>query len=956
MHDASSTLNPVNREVLAVKRRSVIGDTPWEAMEGMRILRQTMEDDEKHDAEFRSAPGGQEAFRLREQARALVEGGRPAAAIPLLQQALLHLNQETDTVALAAIRHDLAKSVGDDGLGHANRRYYARDLLEKAVASPARRRYPRRWTISASLLASHLRRLASGERDETAKAIQLDRAEALYWEAADVAERCQAFWDATGYWFNLGNLLMQQRDDTEGAIEAYERSLECLEPFAEAQEFKEKPDLTYLLINLAGALHDRNHGQDRARALNLLRRAVRLEHPGASNQARLSLSHMLDKQGHREEAVRHLRRVSLRELRHHELVHAVEMFEQFGLAGDAKRQMEQLVQERIHERSATIADIHADRAARLVQRTALVLAQLHLRQGRAVAAFLALDNCSGLRFAEDTNFYTCHPRDPINRGLRARDLREGGTAGILDDLLDRLKAMKPEFWRRAITDVLAAFNGARTPEEVSSVADMKAALQQALAGPTIRLEPLQQSRARAGNRVMRIRTLLGMRDPAFDRSHGPLAEDLTEAELAKLLAADPDQVFIRFAFDPEYKLIAVAAFPERGAVRALHLSLDLPRDLFELLDEHEAEPQRTDQAARLSAYLAALDLSPVLPSGRHRRVVLLPTSLLARLPLAALGPPGARLLDRFESVIWLPSLYPLRTRQDVHPPRSGTLTVIPGRRGNTRLHGAAAGRALLDEVRLEEAAATVAAVSARASQVDVVCFYAHGEYRHGGERPHDEDIPFGPVISLADEERITLRSLKDQWHGVERVELWCCRTGVQLPMDPLGTLVDEAFGLDYQFLLFGARSAIGSLREVPEFVTAWIVDEYRRRLLDRVDAATALADAQRGWIYRGLPRLIELLRSHPEDAVPRFVAEWGVNLSASARAASDALSSPAVPEDIATSWQTLWSCPTAWAAFRFVGVPERRPKEAWRAEYARPLTPEEERRVDALVDGPARKI
>ncbi len=158
---------------------------------------------------------------------------------------------------------------------------------------------------------------------------------------------------------------------------------------------------------------------------------------------------------------------------------------------------------------------------------------------------------------------------------------------------------------------------------------------------------------------------------------------------------------------------------------------------------------------------------------------------------------------------------------------------------------------------------------------------------------------------------LRLSALTTEWAGAERIELWGCESGVNLPIQALGILVDEAFGFDYEFLRVGARSAIGSLYAVLELPTAVMVDHYRRRLGEGAPAPRALADAQRYWIATAMPEILALVKENPTRGLARYAESRGI-APPSTRAFD--------PEASAR----LYRCPLVWAAFRFVGVCERR--------------------------------
>jgi hypothetical protein len=374
--------------------------------------------------------------------------------------------------------------------------------------------------------------------------------------------------------------------------------------------------------------------------------------------------------------------------------------------------------------------------------------------------------------------------------------------------------------------------------------------------------------------------------------------------------ARPGTLLLRLAIDSVGKLIAISVSLEGEALAARVASCVLPSDVFDLMRERARKPGTSAVASSLTERLAAIDVSPALGELRYPRVIVLPSSAVARFPIAALGPPGSRLLDRADEITWLPNLFALRAPSEPNTVRSGGLMVAPRDPGGTRWHDLALAAVLPDEHWLRDEQATLQSVEQLARTARTISFYAHGSYVDT-ERAMEDDLPAGPSVTLACGDRLQLSSLLEQWNGVARVELWACESGINLPMDPLGVLVDEAFGLDYEFLRVGARSAIGSLYAVAELVTAVQVSRYRQRLLDGASSPRALADAQRTWIERDMHRIIDLLREDPVEGLARFAFEHGVTLPKGAIRGGDA-----------TAYQRLLSCPALWAAFRFVGVNE----------------------------------
>ncbi|MFO0608836.1 MAG: CHAT domain-containing protein [Polyangiales bacterium] len=414
-----------------------------------------------------------------------------------------------------------------------------------------------------------------------------------------------------------------------------------------------------------------------------------------------------------------------------------------------------------------------------------------------------------------------------------------------------------------------------------------------------------------------------------------------------MLSEAPGEVLVRVHI--ERGLMAVAVWLDGGELTARGLRRDLTREQGEALKSlhlvacgipattGDDDERVTDALERL---LPALDLADVLPEGRSAHVVVLPSRLAALVPWAAAGAPGATLLDRADAIAYLPNLAPRVHRQQVVAPRSGTLLVAPGEHCDeqpTRFHDVAfADRAEGEEALFGERASCEAVLRA-AGRSDVVSVYSHGLHRAGE----------GAEIALAGES-LSLETLGGEWAGCERVELWACQSGVNVPTAPLIPSVDEAFGIDVEFHHAGVRSTVGTLWSVPAFVTAHIVRRYRKSLAAHGDPARALADAQRWWRDHVLAALPSLLARTPEAELPGAVtALLGVRVTRDDLTATlgplraDALLPAAAQRHVVR----MFSSPEAWAGFRFLGVAGRRPEVV--SDDARALTADERATLDA---------
>lgn len=885
-----------------------------------------LSDDDDHERACRQTAAGEAAWRLRQEAHRIAARS-PDDAIVRLRQAVALLDGHDEAVGMAAARHDLAKALLDarptDGFAFGA----ALELLEHAVGSSARRRFPRRWAISASLLASSLRRVAMEEIDATRAALTFDRAEGLFLEAIKAAEGVAAMLDLAGYWLNLGNLRLH-RDDEAAALAAFERGYAYAQPLSTVLAASGAPTFERLAAALGRLLLKRRRAGDLDRGRALLRLVAKS--PGREGAlAKLDLVRWYSEAAKPTKARGLMVAVSFHDLPWDALGVAVASCEELGLIDHMVDELKGLLDHYFRLRIGAVADLEADRVAEALQKVAAVLARCYLRSGRDLDAFLVRENVAGLRFNEATAANLASHAEPLTRALQAQFDRAGTTAGLLADCIDRLSVAPPETWR-ATLEATAAGHERTDPAVAPWAPAVAAAMRRALACEPLTLAAIDATLASATRRAAIARARLDERAGEDARR---INEDVSRDELRRILREAPDTVLVQVTVAGK-ALTAIAVRLDDGELATRHLSIALPARLFAALRELEHKPSSASVAHELTELLEAIDLSPVLGERHYSLAVVLPSATMARLPLTAIGPRGRRLLDRCDTVIWLPNLFALRTRQAARPPRAGHLVVMPGLHGNTAWHSIAFAERAADEERLAGRAATREAVLRAAARVDTVAFYGHGSHVDG-ERALREGEDSESSIRLADD-RLSSFDLDERWRGMERVELWGCQTGVHTSIDPMTAPIDEAFGFDYDFVRLGVRSAIGSLYKVPEILTAFLVADYRRRLREGASAPRALADAQRAWVDVRLPQLIADFREEPATALTRLAARHGVALD------------PRSPTNVDVAFhQAIWSCPLFWASFRFIGVAERRPIEPWDAAGDRPLTAAEQAQLDA---------
>lgn len=899
-------------------------------------------EDVRYEQEILSTEQGRRSSQIREQACRLSERGDLHGAHALFIEAAESFDTDDPGAAAAAAWYDLGESFKKISFVHSIEDLReAERFLRLTIASPARQRAKLRLARSHDALGQTLRRFAQLDRDREER----DR---LFAEALQNLERaCElaepvGLEDAAGYHHNRG-LALEQLERLPEAIDAFRTSLRHLDR-ADSLGLQAKPSLRpKCRLHLGQALLSRGRRTDLELVLQITKNLIDEGQPSPTAAAHLLAARALLAKGERyhEPAARHLAAVIPHDLPNE---HDHELIDLLVEVGDTKTAVVAARQARVralHERKGAMADHVADRCAEKAQRFAVREARIHVDEGRAIDAFLALENASGLRYYDAVKQYLWRPGSPAFAALTRRKVTNDTLAVQIDDFAARQAFLAAEHQPEALDLAIREHERilqVSSPTEAQALyyERMIAALQRARRHPSPRasLRAQAQELLTQGERLYRA---MEAADPSFRRDVRALNEDCSAERLRAMLAEQPGFVLLRLHLSD--RLIAASVWLDDDGLQGACASFPLPDRIGELLSLKEI-PSR--EAPEVTTILESLDLSDVLPSRAPRRhVVVLPSSLAARIPWAAAGPRGATLLDRFDAISYLPILTPLQGRQPPRAPRNGTTTLLPGEalRKPTKFHGAAFSTALERETVLWDEQADVDAAWRAAQQSDVVVFYTHG---------HHGDLDGG--IELAGG-RLRYWELGSSWAGCERVELWACQTGVNVPTDWLTPpFVDEAFGLDIAFHRIGVRSTIGTLWSVPDAITAYIVRWYRHELHGGCDAPTALARAQRRWRDDLIPKVRRLLE-HASGAtlVEAMAAELDVN--------PDDLELDLELSDLATTplsdqrqrFLDRLAHPKSWAGYRFVGVCERRPTEPWTEEVDRPLTAEEQAQVERFL-------
>lgn len=797
--------------------------------------------DRRSEAAMTATEIGRRSHALRGRAHKLREMGRLTEAFRLYEAAAACFDEHDTSDAAAAAFHDLGEALlwTDRYWTHTLPR--AEALFRRALESPGRRADPRRVAMSRSGLSKCLRRMAEHAPDGASRADLLRRAVT---EADEAAALVPLRGDATsldvrgGALIAAGNALVASGREGE-AIKRFREATDITIRTASAPELSSRDTLAQVLLNLLSSLRRRGRKGDIKEARQLHERVrellldSRLRGAALLEMAAFALVDGRDRKVSEREARKYLGEVHPSGIDPGSAGELVRIAREARCPDLARKAIYRWFNEAIGHRSGLIDDNDADYAADRVQLVAWELAGLELAEGNVVAAFLAVENVSGLRWVDALTYQAracVNDIDPVlierlERTLRMLELNQAGLSALSLGLEGAPAAI--------MCDIIEECGAHTEPEVISEV--------------TALWERLPENRDEALVRVQAVvdeqeRTLRGIdarmtaTSPTWRRVC-ELAEPIAEARLRRLVEAHPDTVFVRIGV--REKLRAIGVWWDGGRVAASQVERELPEAFMAAVGQ--------GQDADMLDALMSLDLSAAFgPAGMHR-LVLLPNSVAARFPLDVVGPPGSSAIDQFDAVVWMPSLVGLEMPWADASQRRGTVALAPP---GTRFGSAALG----DQPGITCIAgesATSAAYRKAIAEARVVALYTHGRHQDG------ED--FGSTLAFADGPmRVPGPGIRPR--GLQRIELWACESGVDSAPPWFGPTADEPYGMDGIFLVAGARSSIGTLWPVRDIVTAILIMKYRRLLSDGMRADEALHRAKRWWRDQGAARAVDNVR------------------------------------------------------------------------------------------------
>lgn len=910
--------------------------------------------EEAHEAEVQATMAGRESHMLRAAGREADAGGDWLLAHRLFSEAVGCFDADDLGAAASSAAYDLAISMTLAPAWHEREMLQeAERLLRRCLMSDARMREPMRASRTFDALGQVLRRQALlAGRSDVQRETLLATSVSMSKRAIDAADGAgpPGWKDGAGHRLTYANSLAATGKHRE-ALALHEAALHLLRR------------LKRLIPNSDEIAHEvataaRSFQAARVRSLLALGRPSDLKRVldiadglasaqgGVATQIHTAAVHAQVALGQTDKARARLRAIKwdgdYRSLAM--MGSAARALGDLEHAASCYRGARGLV---LEARSDALADHVADMYAREMQGLAREEAALLLDLGRPVDAFLAYENASALRYHDMVSEFAWTARSPVVRALHERAVAVSHVMVGLEDLGARLAPLDDAKRGAVVAEMLAQLEEAKLGMCLDDIpSDEAEAAGHAMELFAASLEQLRRSRSSLGpiqriagdmrSAVAMLNEAMGELDPHVGGAAFPWMTEMSPDALQSCLVEHPTTALMRISVESS-SLVVVCVWLAAGKIMGRSASLSLPSSALSCLWEAAAPgAQKNPDQAALVAVLRELDLSAAYPDAPVDRVVLLPSSLAALVPWAAAGRPGHTLLDRFESISYLPMLTPMVMRQAPRKPRHGTVVVAPGvdvKDGGTNFHDIAYSVRGEEEEHLEGAHATRSAFLDAGRHADVVSVYAHGEYQVGS----------GPELRLADG-TLHLQPLPHGWAGCERVELWACRSGVNLSLDYLTPAVDEAFGADIGFHRVGVRSTIGTLWSVNDLVTAHIARRFRMGLATGMSPPGALASAQRWWRDEAVAEVAKALRTLDDDAAHLRITEL-------LGAGEDAVATLGPVDGGGVDREALLAAlsgPTAWAGYRFVGVADRRPVGAPDPDAERPLTPEESAHVEEV--------
>lgn len=556
-------------------------------------------------------------------------------------------------------------------------------------------------------------------------------------------------------------------------------------------------------------------------------------------------------------------------------------------------------------RQSTETDQESDRVGVLIQQASSGLARILAKNEDFLRAFITLENTSGMRFCESASSCWLHPKNPVAQVLLDALRKLGSTYYGLNELALMVGVVDKDKLHQSLAESANLLKSQGTPKltninehvfddnRYASIVDMASRAR----------DPISYLHEQASLCLNDFKTLgdyTDKLDPDYFkarlRTYQITFDDLTEA-----LNAHPEQVLVKIDIEDHYDdALIIVVYQQNDEIIAKGYSFNLPKNLINNVAAFVAN----DKDVSTNWDLDFIDWKKILPS-HLSKISLLPSFFASHIPWVATGKAGEKLYQLVSEINWLPSLMYLY-EQVKYSDEKSQRTCICG--GDTLFEKLAV--QAYPEVNVTQ---SMDEVVNQLTHSSVFSFYGHCEHKH----PDRPSLLFKDYVIRDVEMRLGVR-------GAERIELWACQSGSNIPLHFLPSQVNEAFGMDMRMLEYGAKTAIGSLWAVPELVTAHIKAEYDKLVTSGLGASEALLSAQRWWVESGAD---DELRKITTIGEKKYLKTLGCHYEK--KQAMEALMGPVLASGANKSkfdvsvLDDSFKHPSAWSGMRFCGLSEQ---------------------------------
>lgn len=494
-------------------------------------------------------------------------------------------------------------------------------------------------------------------------------------------------------------------------------------------------------------------------------------------------------------------------------------------------------------RRATSTDQESDSVGVLIQQACSGLARILSKNEQALRAFAELENVSAMRFCESAANHWNIPENRVANALRLNQGILGSTYYRLNEwpllFKDDTPATIQIKLRESIDNFICTKNDrAHLHQDISKKKYETKYLKtiEIASKHDDPVEFLSGTATKCLNDIKKIESNVNRLDPSFaERSKRD--NSIKEDDIKLALRHHPELTVIKIDIEDGYSdALFLVAYIDNSKVIVKSVLIDLPKQIINQVAEMINGGNRNCEDWELDF----VDWEDILPAN-CKSVGLLPSFFASHIPWIATGTIGNRLFEFVDEVNWIPSVMYLYKNSKYLNAKCGT---YKAQGGNTLFEEFAEHSLLTGDENCSKSS-----LISKVNDAEIFTYYGHCEHQY----------PHRPLLLFRDY-KITDLELSDSVRGAERIELWACQSGSNIPLHILASNVNEAFGMDMRMLEWGAKTAIGTLWAVPEFVTAHIKNRYELFLCDGMPASAALLSAQRWWITEGADKVLEEIK------------------------------------------------------------------------------------------------